>query len=427
MRDERRKEADIARKKIKIEKEDPKIAPDVVNVKEEKVDPVPSAPPVKKPAPKTALKADGPLSSIEGLSAADIILGPRKVEPKKKKEEEKEEPFVPVQIKQEKIEEKANKKADTTSKTCKSSQKQGTKPVIPKTCEETPDVDEEDEALPDNVKSFLDEMNQLDKINKIRVKSNLKKPLEQKKVKRDDKVRDQKSISSSSSKNSSKDSKGHRTKSSTSESKKSSSSASHRSSSSRRDSEENSKSCGAKKHADLSRHKSSSSSSTSSSSRTERRKSIGHDDVKKEGISKSPRKNIFARGEEKGKVEIKREKVEDASDPKSKRQASTSPIPDFTAELDMLPDDFEDHFLPDTSDDPPAMVDDDDDDGDVFDEEDENEAELKRIFDAYQPERAKPDEAAIKKAKRLEEAKKASGSSSSQTSAEAALAAAASK
>ena len=441
-RDEQRKEADLARKKIKVEKEDGQNIPmSNVKVKEEKQDPLPVAKirPNIEIISASATKMDTTLSKVQGLSAADIILGPRKA-PEPKKDEDLSGT---VKIKEEKPDtstkpkEKDAKLPKSPSKTTyKSESSKPIKKPAPKPREEASDIEEdEDEDLPDNVRSFLDEMNELDKINKIRVKSKTKKPLEQKKVKREEPHKSKKSHSSKSSHkpSSSLNDGTHRDKQSSSESgsrKSKSSSSSHHSSKRRRDSkDEKEKIPGvekekipgvAKKHADSTRHKSS-----SVSYKTEQRKSRSEDVGMAAASSMSPKKRVSMEEEGVKAIDIK---TEEPIKIQQKRPDSTSPVPDFTAELDLLPDDFGDHFLPDALENQDAAAEEhveaNDDDGEsIFDEEEDDEDELKRIFDEYQPDTSKAEEAAMRKAKRLEEAKGASGSSDQATKAALLLAA----
>ena len=230
---------------------------------------------------------------------------------------------------------------------------------------------EDDEDLPENVKSFLDVMNELDEANKIRPKKSIKKECQKPK----DKKRDAISFKSEVKKE-------HRKK----ERRESTESKSNGKSHHRGHHDKKSSSHSTKKHSDTSKHKSSSKKSSKEF---------------KETSEDAPTEEMPA-------VEKPKSQVEDA--PEKKKSAVSggggSPVPDFSAELDMLPDDLDDYG----PDDQGAVGENDDGGGDGFfsDDDDDEDDELRRIFDAYEPEpKADADAAGQRKAQKLEAAAKA--------------------
>ena len=251
---------------------------------------------------------------VKDTSAADIILGIKAEKPKAlPKAESPEKSKETKRLKNTPVEVADNKKKSSNDTD-----------------------DDNDEDLPEGVKSFLDVMNELDKKNNIRPKarrSDRSQPPEQQ-------------VSKEKSK---KASRSDRDRSSHRHSKSSSSSGS----------------TGSKKHADSSRHKKSSASAA------------------------KPPCALTA-------------KQIDANKEMESKSNDDSPLPDFSEELDLLPDDLGELVE--------AEKEEHGDDDDIFEDEDD---ELRRIFDEYRPAEAGSssapgdDASSQRKAQKLAEAAKA--------------------
>ena len=240
--------------------------------------------------------------------------------------------------------------------------------------EKDTELPENDEDLPESVKSFLDVMNELDEANKIRAKKSVKKECQKPKEKKKEAI-------SSKSEVKKEDHKKDR--------RKSTESKSHGKSHHRSHHESKSSSHSTKKHSDTSKHK-------SSSKKSSRGSKVASEVAPKEvhaSVEKPKPKAIDPVEKEKTAV--------------SGGGGGGSPLPDFSAELDMLPDDLDDYGPEDGA----AAVEENDDGGggsDGFFSEDDEDDELRRIFDAYEPTpKADADEAAQRKAQKLEAAAKA--------------------
>ena len=224
------------------------------------------------------------------------------------------------------------------------------------------DEAEDDDELPETVKSFLDVMNELDEANKISSKKSIKKENHKSKDKSGDALPSKSKVK----KEPSKKEKGEEKRS-----KSAGKVRHHRSSHGHK-----SPSHSSKKHSDISKHKSSSRKSKEST----------------KVLSKS----------HKPEAEKPRSQAEDkAEKKKSGDTGGGSPLPDFSAELDMLPDELDDYGSGN-----PGVGNPDSDDN-FFSDEDDEDDELRKIFDAYEPEPKVDDTAAQRKAQKLEAAAKA--------------------
>jgi hypothetical protein len=297
--------------------------------------------------PKPVDKFDGLIDPlIRQMSAADVILGPRPEEGTRSEEKivTTADPLPTKELPE-------FKKPDCFNKIRKPSAQRS----------DGKKKEQDDEDLPESVKSFLDVMNELDKKNKVSSKSQ--------KV---DKHRSSSDKHRSASSSSSSNKKHHRRESDKEQDHRRKESSSSRSKSrhheKRRDRKESSSS---KKHSDSSKHKSSS-------------KGPGDSD-------KSTQKVKAANPPEKEKASA----ATDGDD-----ATESSPIPDFTEELDMLPDELGDFDLgDDCGGDGVAGGNGVDEDDDMFGDEEEDD-ELRKIFDEFKPE-AIDDPAAQRKAQKL--------------------------
>ncbi len=200
--------------------------------------------------------------------------------------------------------------------------------------DEKSDSTEEDEDLPETVRSFLDVMNELDELNEIGRRKHQKAKRKSKDRTKDETAKRSSSKSSSST--------------SHSEARRKSSSTSSSTSSSR---QQNHKA--PKKHSDSSLYKSSSSKKTP-------------------GKERSSQRPVEAG---------QKRKLDHPERPKAK-PSEMSPLPDISQELDMLPDDLDEFSVNAVS---SADVDSDVDNGDNDNSALHEDDELRRIFDEYEP------------------------------------------
>lgn len=255
------------------------------------------------------------------------------------------------------------------------------------------DAEVDEEELPPNVQSFLDVMNQLDEQNNVKI------PRTDMKERRKSSSKDH--VKPRSEKSDHKEKRPEKSSSLRHKSSSSSSSSKHK---------EKSRDERSKKDSDHSKHKSSSRKREEQSSRSKERESRPKEPTKSRSKHLKPIKDKLPRHHQepsqkkssRSHSESKSSKSESKDlDPKLSKirnskdsDETNSPIPDFSAELDLLPDDLNDY-----QDDPAEETNVEDDMDDMFEDEDD---ELRRIFNEYDTTTTvNTDSNAQKKAQRL--------------------------